>query len=107
MAGIKKITDGNYHKWRAQRLRVLKRDNYTCAYCGGPGNEADHIIPRVRGGDDSLENLVCACRECNNKKGKKDISVFSGTSDTPPVSRSYPSPMTLTTVPAGPFQGQN
>jgi 5-methylcytosine-specific restriction endonuclease McrA len=29
----------------------------------------DHVIPVSRGGEDTWENLVCACVECNNRKG--------------------------------------
>jgi 5-methylcytosine-specific restriction endonuclease McrA len=31
----------------------------------------DHIIPRNRKGEDTWENLVCACVRCNNKKGDR------------------------------------
>jgi 5-methylcytosine-specific restriction endonuclease McrA len=29
------------------------------------------VIPKSRGGEDTWENLVCACVECNNKKGDR------------------------------------
>ena len=54
--------------WKKIRLRVLKRDAYTCAYCGDVANEVDHRIPKVKGGEDSLDNLVAACRRCNIQK---------------------------------------
>lgn len=52
---------------------ILKRDNFTCQYCGkkGPSMTTDHIIPKKANGGDSWENLVCACTECNNNKGNK------------------------------------
>ena len=31
----------------------------------------DHIIPRGRGGQDLWENLVAACKTCNQMKGNK------------------------------------
>lgn len=55
------------------RRNIFKRDNHQCQYCGtklGPFT-LDHVIPRTRGGEDTWENLVCACMKCNNKKGKK------------------------------------
>jgi len=53
------------------RKNVLIRDNYTCCYCGtrkGPMT-VDHVIPKNQGGQDTWENLVCACDHCNNRKG--------------------------------------
>jgi 5-methylcytosine-specific restriction endonuclease McrA len=55
------------------RKNVLKRDGHQCQYCGttrGPLT-VDHIVPRYRGGEDSWENMVCACQKCNNKKGDR------------------------------------
>lgn len=50
---------------------VMKRDDYRCQYCGKtkPRMTVDHVIPRDRGGKDDWTNLVCACEECNAKKG--------------------------------------
>lgn len=57
------------------RENVLWRDNNTCQYCGKTGNPEkltlDHVIPRSRGGDNSWQNLVAACKKCNQKKGNK------------------------------------
>lgn len=39
-----------------------------CHYCGFVASEVDHVIPRSRGGSDTPENLVAACRECNAEK---------------------------------------
>ena len=59
------------------RHTVLLRDNYTCQYCGAqpPRGELtiDHVVPKVHGGDTSWENVVCACRDCNLKKGSKSL----------------------------------
>ncbi len=53
------------------RKNIMKRDRYTCQYCGKRGipMTCDHVIPKTRGGDDSWENLVCSCTYCNNRKG--------------------------------------
>lgn len=61
--------NGSTSKWRKIRERVLVRDGYTCYYCGSPANTVDHIIPRRLGGDDSMDNLVAACKKCNYSKG--------------------------------------
>ena len=70
-------------QWKKQRIRVLERDAYECAYCGEPANQVDHVIPRAKGGTHDLDNLVACCRRCNGLKGSK--SVFLGSSSTPPV----------------------
>lgn len=45
-----------------------------CAFCGSTENfSIDHLIPRFKGGDDSGDNLVLACRSCNSSKGKGDL----------------------------------
>ena len=58
---------------RFSRLNIYLRDNNTCQYCGVhyPRNELnlDHVIPRVKGGITSWENVVCSCIECNRRKG--------------------------------------
>lgn len=54
------------------RRNVMKRDAYTCQYCGIKSDlTLDHIFPRSRGGGDSWENLVTACNTCNVKKGNR------------------------------------
>ena len=52
---------GSY-KWKQQRLLVLRRDCYICAYCGEAANEVDHIQPRVLGGTDDFETDALAER---------------------------------------------
>ena len=55
------------------RKNIIKRDKHQCQYCGkrSVSLTLDHVIPRVRGGKDTWENLVCACVKCNNKKGNR------------------------------------
>jgi hypothetical protein len=68
----------NVKAWYAIRLEVFKRDNFTCVYCGKVGGklEADHAIPFSKGGEDSMENLVTACRKCNRQKYNKSVEEF-------------------------------
>lgn len=46
-----------------------------CYYCGNkfPANELtmDHVVPLIRGGKSVKNNLVPACKECNNIKKHK------------------------------------
>lgn len=55
------------------RKNILKRDGSRCQYCGKKEGSmtVDHIVPKIYGGEDTWENLVCACPDCNNKKGHK------------------------------------
>lgn len=57
------------------RLGVLRRDDNTCGYCGERGAPQDmthdHIVPRSRGGADSWENAITACRPCNSLKADR------------------------------------
>lgn len=55
--------------WEKLREAVLKRDGYLCQICHqAQATTADHIIPKAKGGEDSMENLQAACRPCNGKK---------------------------------------
>lgn len=47
-----------------------------CAYCGGPGEHIDHIVPRSVGGDDDWTNFTMACGSCNSSKGTKSLLIF-------------------------------
>ena len=53
------------------RKNIIKRDGGRCQYCGKKKAQmtVDHVVPKIYGGSDSWENLVCACLECNNRKG--------------------------------------
>ncbi|MEA3407692.1 MAG: HNH endonuclease [Chloroflexota bacterium] len=59
------------------RRTLMVRDNYTCQYCGAqlPASELtmDHVVPKVRGGKTTWENVVCACKTCNARKGAKSL----------------------------------
>ncbi|MFL2982968.1 MAG: HNH endonuclease [Candidatus Neomarinimicrobiota bacterium] len=57
------------------RKNIIARDENTCQYCGlsNISLTIDHIIPKGRGGMDTWENLVAACKQCNQKKGDKLI----------------------------------
>lgn len=62
-----------------QRFEILKRDGFTCQYCGRKPPEVrlevDHIFPVDKGGTNDPANLITSCQPCNN--GKSDILLDS------------------------------
>ncbi len=62
-----------YKRIVLSRKNILRRDSHRCQYCGRGDVPltVDHIVPKARGGEDTWENLVCACIRCNNKKGDR------------------------------------
>ncbi|MDP8976788.1 MAG: HNH endonuclease [Actinomycetota bacterium] len=50
------------------RRSVFARDGHRCQYCGSAAENIDHVVPRSRGGTHTWENVVAACRPCNNRK---------------------------------------
>lgn len=57
---------------RYSRRNVFLRDNMKCQYCGERGTydslTIDHIVPKSKGGPNTYENVVSACKACNNQK---------------------------------------
>jgi len=53
----------------------LKIFGNTCVYCGCSVElrlTVDHLIPLSKGGDNSYNNIVPACKSCNSRKSAKD-----------------------------------
>ncbi len=52
---------------------LFRRDGQLCMYCGqhfmSRDLTRDHIRPLSQGGEDSWQNVITACRRCNNHKG--------------------------------------
>lgn len=62
------------------RSLVYQRDKMRCRFCGvklpldrpkRAHPTLDHLLPRSRGGTNTMENLVTSCADCNNRKGDK------------------------------------
>jgi len=47
------------------RFEIFKRDGFVCKYCGKKPPEImleiDHILPKVEGGTDDINNLITSC----------------------------------------------
>ena len=98
----------NTSEFKKQRLKVLARDGRVCQYCGAEdANQVDHVIPKVSGGGDELDNLLTSCRDCNLRKGKKSMAFFLGSTSAPPVSPDLLHTKTVSPSLAGPFEGQS
>lgn len=71
------------------RRNVFLRDGHCCQYCDRlfPRHQLslDHVLPRSRGGDDSWENVVCACLTCNVRKGGRTPQEAGMTLKCPPM----------------------
>lgn len=66
---------------RPKKSEIWARTGGHCYYCGAPlGSKTefttDHILPKVAGGTDAIENLAPTCRTCNTVKGAKSLEEF-------------------------------
>lgn len=59
--------------WDQRRRRVYERDGWTCQHCGNQGGDygdhelhAHHVVPKSRGGNHELSNLITLCGACHN-----------------------------------------
>lgn len=63
------------HTVKFSRVRILKRDKFTCQYCGAQPGMADltmdHVLPASRGGKTDWENCVASCYDCNARKADR------------------------------------
>jgi 5-methylcytosine-specific restriction endonuclease McrA len=62
---------------KRQRFEILKRDNFTCQYCGRKPPavtlEVDHIKSVYGGGNNEPRNLITSCLDCNRGKGADSL----------------------------------
>lgn len=82
--------DVPFTKVALTRENIYKRDNYTCVYCGDADKKQltlDHVIPKSKGGPNSWNNLVTACKRCNNEKS--DLSLEEYGRDIPEPKRPH------------------
>lgn len=69
-----------------RRVDIFERDQWKCQLCGRTtprrllkdyrslqAPTLDHIVPLSIGGSHTVENLQCACRSCNSRKGAKPL----------------------------------
>ena len=58
-------------RWKNKRLKILKRDNYTCRHCGSKDNlQVHHLIYKTGGvppWDYRNSDLLTLCVNCHNE----------------------------------------
>jgi len=64
------------------RASVQERAGHRCEYCQLHQEDSplavmhvEHIIPRIHGGTDDLDNLALACIDCNLHKGPNLVGI--------------------------------
>jgi hypothetical protein len=68
-----------------QKNAVAVRAGFCCEYCWSQLRfspdpfSVEHIIPRVAGGTDELDNLALSCQGCNGFKHVSTVAVDPGT----------------------------
>ncbi len=56
-----------------ENQRLVENASDLCAYCNCHEDlEWEHIIPKSRGGPESIDNMVLCCKKCNCSKSDKD-----------------------------------
>lgn len=59
---------------------LLEKYGHTCQYCGGASGDGvlewEHMLPKSRGGSDSVKNACLACHTCNQDKGDKTLKEY-------------------------------
>jgi len=75
MPSVIRLMEYKYIPIRMQlvsKKNICIRDGYQCQYCGVRKHSSeltlDHVDPRSRGGRNTWENLVAACKACNQRK---------------------------------------
>jgi len=73
-------TEVDYYNVRDNRIKVFERDAYKCRYCGKQltrfTTTLDHVVAVAEGGDNSFDNLLTACLDCNSRKHKRPVGDF-------------------------------
>ena len=54
--------------WRRKRFVVLRRDNWTCQYCGAKATEVHHKKYARNIGREPIHWLVSLCKQCHRNQ---------------------------------------
>lgn len=66
------------YDFEKRKTKVIKEANRVCYICNTviPENEnptIDHVTPKSKNGADTISNLRCCCKRCNDDKANRDI----------------------------------
>ena len=66
------------YKKTKTKTKIKEAHLWLCVYCNKRTKKLkiDHLIPKAKGGPDTIDNLVPACTECNTWKGSKNLLMF-------------------------------
>lgn len=74
------------------KARVRERADHCCEYCLMSQDDSplaalhiEHIIPKIHGGSDDLDNLALACIDCNLHKGTNLTGIDPETKEVTPL----------------------
>ena len=66
----------NIHDLLEYNVRKIQQNDF-CWYCGKlmePNKlTKDHVFPRIKGGDNDMNNIIMVCKSCNSSKGDSDL----------------------------------
>jgi 5-methylcytosine-specific restriction endonuclease McrA len=72
-SGLEAFSERHYYK----ALKEQRKHDFDgcCAYCGLSPNflTIDHVVPRSQGGTNDPNNLLPACKPCNESKGSQSL----------------------------------
>ncbi len=64
---------------KKRRFEILKRDRFTCQYCGRKAPDVvlnvDHVLAVALGGQNEDSNLLTSCQDCNGGKGARALEM--------------------------------
>ncbi len=92
---LQKMIHAPHPHVRLSRREILRRDHFTCQYCGKLSGALiiDHVLPRHLGGAHTWTNVVAACSSCNHRKGGMSLNdsgmTLITTPKEPPHSANY------------------
>jgi len=58
--------------WRKLRAAVLRRDTLCTSCWREPATEVDHLVPKSKGGPDTMDNLRGTCGACHGRKTARE-----------------------------------